>query len=210
MTTGEKKITEYAGELSGKAPVPSGGGAVALTGMLGTALGLMVTNLTTGKKKYDAYQERLEQILPELSALRDRFLLLADADEYNFLPLSAAYRMPRDTEEEQAKRKEEMERCLLLACRVPLETMELSLKGLQIMEELLTIGTRLTLSDVGIGARLLSAALSGAFLNVMINARDMQDRKQAELLLSRGEAWLAQGEEIAHKVYEAVRRELQS
>ena len=78
------------------------------------------------------------------------------------------------------------------------------------MEELLTIGTRLALSDVGIGARLLSAALSGAFLNVMINARDMQDRKQAELLLARGEAWLAQGEEIAHKVYEAVRRELQS
>ena len=198
MTTGEKKITEYAEELSGKAPVPSGGGAVALTGMLGTALGLMVTNLTTGKKKYAAYQERLEQILPELSALRDRFLLLADADEYNFLPLSAAYRMPRDTEEEQAKRKEEM------------ETMELSLKGLQIMEELLTIGTRLALSDVGIGARLLSAALSGAFLNVLINARDMQDRKQAELLLARGEACLAQGEEIAHKVYEAVRRELQS
>ena len=72
------------------------------------------------------------------------------------------------------------------------------------------MGLPTRLSDVGIGARLLSAALSGAFLNVMINARDMQDRKQAELLLSRGEAWLAQGEEIAHKVYEAVRRELQS
>ena len=38
--------------LASDAPTPGGGGAAALVGALGTALGNMVGSLTVGKKKY--------------------------------------------------------------------------------------------------------------------------------------------------------------
>ena len=50
--TAEHTIQEYLDVLSSKAPVPGGGGASALAGALGGALGMMVANLTIGNKKY--------------------------------------------------------------------------------------------------------------------------------------------------------------
>ena len=43
---------EFVEVLASKAPVPGGGGASALVGAVGMALGNMVGSLTVGKKKY--------------------------------------------------------------------------------------------------------------------------------------------------------------
>ena len=61
--TEEKKICEYLEVLSSKAPVPGGGGASALAGALGNALGQMVVNLTVGKKKYTEVEEEMQFML---------------------------------------------------------------------------------------------------------------------------------------------------
>ena len=61
--TEEKKICEYLEVLSSKAPVPGGGGASALAGALGNALGQMVVNLTVRKKKYAEVEEEMQEYL---------------------------------------------------------------------------------------------------------------------------------------------------
>lgn len=208
LRTEEKGIGAFTEALASSAPTPAGGGASALAGAVGASLGMMVANLTTGKKKYARYEQELQELIPRLEKLRKRFLRLADEDEALFMPLSRAYKLPRNTAEEQEARARVMETCLEGACRVPVETMEACLEALSVMHRLSHIGTRLAVSDVGIAARLLWASMSGAFLNVVINTREMQDRQRAEELYRHGEALLSEGRACSEAVYEAVLLEL--
>ena len=91
----DKTVTAFTEELASPAPVPGGGGAAAAAGALAAALGSMVASLTTGKKKYAAYEEDIQRILKDTDRLRREFLALADADAEGFRPLSEAYRLPK-------------------------------------------------------------------------------------------------------------------
>ena len=94
-------IGEWVDELSSKAPVPGGGGASALGGALGAALGQMVANLTVGKKKYADVQEEIMRGLASLGRLQGELLELADRDAQVFAPLAEAYKLPAETEEQR-------------------------------------------------------------------------------------------------------------
>ena len=58
--------TEFVEVLSSKAPVPGGGGASALVGAVGTALGNMVGSLTVGKKKYADVEDEMWELKNEM------------------------------------------------------------------------------------------------------------------------------------------------
>ena len=83
---------------------PGGGGAAALVGAAGVALGNMVGNLTTGKKKYAAVEEEILALNARAEALRKRLEALVQADADAFTPLAAAYGLPRETPEQQARK----------------------------------------------------------------------------------------------------------
>lgn len=117
----EKKCTEFVEALYSKAAVPGGGGAAALVGAIGTALAGMVGNLTTGKKKYAEFEDDIQRILKEAQALQDRLMAMIDEDAKNFLPLSKAYGLPKETEEEIAYKEKTLEECTKVACSIPLE-----------------------------------------------------------------------------------------
>ena len=101
----EQKTTEFLEQLSSGAPVPGGGGASAAVGAFGAALGLMVANLTVGRKKYAAVEEEILAVRARLEGLRDALAALVDRDAQAFEPLSRAYGLPRNTEEEKKPRK---------------------------------------------------------------------------------------------------------
>ena len=92
---------EYLEVLASKAPTPGGGSAAAVYGAVGTALGEMVGNLTTGKKKFAIYEEEIQKILVRLQEARMDFIRLEKADEQAFEPLSEVYRMKAETEDEK-------------------------------------------------------------------------------------------------------------
>ena len=98
----EQVIEGFVEELSSKKPVPGGGGASAMAGALGTALGLMVGNLTVGKKRYAAVEAEVYERMTELTELQKEMFLLADEDAMVFAPLAAAYSLPSGTEKEKA------------------------------------------------------------------------------------------------------------
>ena len=200
----EMKTTEFLEELSSKAPVPGGGGASAALGAFGAALGMMVANLTVGKKKYAAVEEEILAALEELGKLRDRLVALTDRDAQAFEPLSRAYGLPKNTEEEKAAREKVMESALYDASVAPLEIMETVLASMDLLEVLGEKGSRLALSDVGVGILFAQAALEGASLNVFINTRLMKDRGRAEELNGRADRMIAEGRGKKERIYSQV------
>ncbi len=200
----DKSCKEFMEMLASDAPTPGGGGASAMVGALGTALGSMVGNLTLGKKKYESVQEDIKVILGKAEKLQKELLFLVDEDARVFEPLSKAYGLPRNTEEERKKRDEVMEEALKLACSVPLKIMEKSLEAIALHEELAQKGTRIAISDVGVGVLFCKAALMGASLNVYINTKLMKDREYAGKLNAKAGELLAEGISRADKVYKDV------
>ena len=200
----EKKTTEFLEELSSSAPVPGGGGASAAAGAYAAALGLMVGNLTTGKKKYADVEEEICESMKKLEQLRDKLTRLVDEDAKAFEPLSKAYGMPNETEDQTMLIEQVMESALREACRVPLEIMEVSIEVMELLQVLEEKGSRLAVSDAGVGILFAKTSLEGASLNVFINTRLMKDRKYAEELNQRAEAWIARGRTLEQQVYHGV------
>ncbi|MGE5614359.1 MAG: cyclodeaminase/cyclohydrolase family protein [Bacillota bacterium] len=200
----EKSCREFANQLASASPTPGGGGASALVGAYGVALGEMVANLTLGKKKYEHVQDDIKSILEKSARLRNDFLSLVEKDAEVFEPLSKAYGLPRNTEEERQKREEVMESALRLACSVPVEIMEKALEAIDIHEELAEKGTRIAISDVGVGVLFCKAALMGASLNVFINTKLMKDREYASQVNGKAEEMLRLGMEKADSIYKQV------
>ena len=200
----EKSCVEFVRMLASGAPVPGGGGASAMVGALGVALGSMVGNLTVGKKKYESVQEDIKAVLEKAKALQDEFMGLVEKDAEVFEPLSRAYGLPRNTEEEKRKREEVMEEALRLACSVPMKIMEKSLEAVSLHEELAVKGSKLAISDVGVGVLFCKSALMGASLNVYINTKLMKDREYALKINEEAGRMLDNGIKRADKVYADV------
>ena len=199
----EQNMQEFIEVLSSKAAVP-GGGACAYVAAAGMALGAMVANLTTGKKKYAQYQEEIEELLSKAEQLSKELMTYMDKDAESFEPLSKAYGLPKDTKEQQEYKEAVMEKALKEASLTPVALMEKILDALKILERLSVVGSRLAISDVGAGVQLCKAALNGASLNVFINTKLMKDTETAEELNTRTDALLIEGNELADRIYEEV------
>ena len=204
----EKKFTDFTDELSSAKPVPGGGGACAAVGAFAAALGMMVANLTVGKKRYADVEEEVKEILARLEATRNELIILADKDAEAFEPLSKAYGLPKDTEEEQREKERIMEAVLYEASRVPLEIMETVLGAMVVLKFLGEKGSKLAVSDVGVGILFAQAALEGASLNVLINTRLMKNRERAKELNQKADAMIQEGRKQKEEIYEDVLNKL--
>lgn len=197
-------VAAFSEALASGAPTPGGGGACALAGALGAALGSMVCALTSGKRRYADVEEDIQRIASRMEALRQRLLALIDADVEAFLPLSRAYGMPRGTQQERAARDTVMEAALVRAAQPPLDIMEVCAEAVALHAELGEKGSALAISDVGVGAALSRAALQGASLNVFTNTRLLRDRQRAAALDARAQALLGEALPEADRVVAAV------
>lgn len=164
--------------LASNAPTPGGGGAAALVGAIGAALGNMVGSLTLGKAKYADVQEQILALKAKCQNLQEALLNQVEADEQGFLPLAKAYGIPKD----DPRREEILENATLNACAVPMKIMELCAQAVECIEEFARIGSRLAVSDAGCGAVLCKAAMQAAALNVFINTKTMKNRSAAQAL----------------------------
>ena len=195
---------EFVEVLGSKAPVPGGGGASALVGAVGTALGNMVGALTVGKKKYADVEEEMKELMAKATTLQDELLHLIERDAEVFEPLSKAYGMPRETEEEKAEKARVMEIVLKDACSVPMEIMEKCCEAIDLIVEFAAKGSALAISDAGVGAAFCKAALEGASLNVYINTKSMKNREYAEELNEKCDEMLAVYTVKADEIFQNV------
>ncbi len=208
MELHEKSCEDFVTELASKAAVPGGGGASALVGAVGMALGHMVGSLTVGKKKYAGVEQEMLSLMARAETLQSELLELIDRDAEAFAPLSKAYGLPKNTEEEREEKARILEAALQEACSVPLTIMEKTCEALDLLEEFADKGSVLAVSDAGVGAACCRSALLGASLNVFINTKSMTDRACAEELNAKAEAMIEEYGAKADRIFSDVRERL--
>ena len=192
---------EFVSVLASDAPAPGGGGAAALVGAIGTALGNMVGSLTVGKKKYADVQDEIIALKAKCDELQKQLLDQVEADEINFLPLAKAYGIPKDDPNRDAV----MEEATLIACSTPIKIMELCCQAIDCIKVFAEKGSRLAVSDAGCGAVVCKAALQAASLNVFINTKTLKNRDKAEDLNRHANVMLNTYGQLADEIFKDVK-----
>jgi len=161
-------------------PVPGGGSASALAGALGTSLLLMVAAMTKTKSGTPEETADLAAAAARLRPLRDRLIGLVDTDSEAYAAVAAAFKLPRNTDEEKAARKAAVQTATKQATEVPLETMRACRDAVRHAVIVARCGNRNATSDVGVALELLVAGTRGAGLNVDINLGGLADEAYVE------------------------------
>lgn len=195
-----KPCCEFVEALASKSSVPGGGGASALVGAIGMALGSMVGSLTVGKKKYADVEAEIDLLLDKAAELQTELLCLVDEDAVVFEPLSKAYAIPKD----DPNKAQVMEDALKLACTIPMDIMRVCAKAIELHDEFAKKGNVIAISDVGVGVVFCKAALMGASLNVFINTQSLIDRNHAAVIESEADALLSKYCALADRIYDSV------
>lgn len=201
-------IKKYMENLASNLPAPGGGSASALAGAQGISLVMMVAELTVGKEKYSEWETYCQKAISDGAAIQTNFLKAIDDDTDAYNKVGAAFKLPKNTDEEKAARSRAIQVATVLATRVPLRTMEISLDALKVAESLIGKSNPNCSSDIGAGALNLKAALMGAWLNVKINLPGIKDENLKNELFEKGKALLEEGNKIADKCYVIVEEEL--
>ena len=204
MKLAELKTAEFVDLLASDAPAPGGGSAAALEGALGAALTAMVCGLTVGKKKYAEFQELAEEAQKKATDLKARFVDVMDRDTEAFNVVSAAFGMPKETDEEKAARSAAIQKGLEGCTKTPFEMMELAVETLELTASILGKSNDSAASDLGVSALSLRAAVQGAWLNVRINIGSLKNKELAADYQAKGEALLAKALPLADQIYDTV------
>jgi formiminotetrahydrofolate cyclodeaminase len=200
MNSTDLSCKEFVSLLASDAPAPGGGGAAALIGALGVALGNMVGSLTAGKPKFANVEAEVRELKAAAEALQDQLLALVARDAEVFVPLSQAYGLPKTTDEEAALKDQIMESCLVTCAKVPLQIMHTCGEALELLQRFEQIGTPIAISDVGCGALTLKAALLSADLNVRVNTQLMKNRLVADAINAEAQGVVENYEPLAEKI----------
>ena len=187
--------------LASDAPAPGGGGAAALVGAIGTALGNMVGSLTVGKKKYADVEGEIIALKAKCDALQTELLNQVEEDDKGFVPLAKAYGIPKD----DPNRDKILEEATVIACKVPMHIMELCCEAIDCIAVFAAKGSRLAVSDAGCGAVCCKAALQAASLNVFINTKSLKNREVAEELNRQANLMLNKYCQLADEIFNEVK-----
>lgn len=204
MELAKMTIEEYIQQLGSSAPAPGGGSASALCGAQGAALVTMVAYLTVGKAKYADYQEVCQQAIEKGEALRQALVAAIDKDTQAFNLVSAAFKLPKETDEEKAARKQAIADATLTATQVPFETLSLAREALDVCATLVGKSNPNAASDLGVSALNLLSCAKGAWLNILINLGGVKDEEKAAFFRTKGEQLVAECEELSNRIYSQV------
>jgi glutamate formiminotransferase/formiminotetrahydrofolate cyclodeaminase len=170
-----KSLDEFLFELSQPTPTPGGGSCAALAGAIGSALLLMVTNLTLAKPGSDEVTKELTPIKDKLPSIQKRFYELINLDIESFNNVIRTYKLPKATDEDKKKRGIAIQQALKDACVVPEQVFDLAVETINMTRPIAKQGNKNAISDIGVAISNLRTAFDGAKLNILINLKSIKD-----------------------------------
>ena len=175
-------VTNFLEVLKSDAPAPGGGSAAALVGAIAAGLNLMVGELTLKSEKYSAVHAQMKELAATLTPAFTDLHKYIDEDTQAFNAVMAAYKLPKETDEEKAARSKAIQKAMVEAAELPLAVAKASLTVLQLSGQTLADGNPNAASDAAVGARMAHAALWSAVYNVKINLSSIKDQTVVEAM----------------------------
>jgi formiminotetrahydrofolate cyclodeaminase len=185
-----KTLQNYLDELSSNSPTPGGGNVAALCGALASSLGIMVCNLTIGKKKYAEVENEMIIIKNNLLKYQSDFIELGKNDNLAFDKVMNAIKLPKESEEEKEIRNQEIEKATIGAAEVPSQVMQSAKEILPLLKTIIEKGNKNSISDAGVAVALTETASKGAYLNVLINCSSLNNQIIAQEIKKRADIML--------------------
>jgi formiminotetrahydrofolate cyclodeaminase len=201
-------VLSFLDELASAAPTPGGGGAAALSGAMGAALVSMVCNLTIGKEKFAGVESQMQEIRGKSEALRARLTGMIEEDVAAFDTVMAAYRLPKNSDEEKAARTAAIQQASKEATLVPLAAAHACAEVIDLCRPTAEMGNPNVISDAGVAVLCGQAGLKAAALNVLINLGAIKDETFVAQHRAELDQLLAGHDALANEVYELVKSKL--
>ncbi|HEV8193919.1 MAG TPA: cyclodeaminase/cyclohydrolase family protein [Ktedonobacterales bacterium] len=205
----ETRLGDFTEQLGSSAPAPGGGAASALVGALAAALAEMVGQLTVGRPRFQAVEDRVQHVVEQLRRARGELLGLIDVDAAAFLHVSGAYKLPRATDGDKATRDAAIQVALREAMRPPLRVMEIACDVLLLADEVALIGNPSVASDAGCSALLGEAAARAAALNVLANVVLLRESQEAQIARTTVAALEKRAATLREKTLATVRERME-
>lgn len=197
-------VEEFGRVLASDAPAPGGGSVAALSGALGADLVAMVCRLSTGKANLEQFKGELADALVQATECSTSLMERVDLDTQAFNSVMAAFKLPKQTEEEKAKRAEAIQQGYREAIQSPRGIADDCLKVLHLTERLVGKTNPNALSDLGVASQQAYAGLVGAIMNVRINVPSIKDEAFKSKTLSEIGEILMEGRRASGAVYDFV------
>jgi formiminotetrahydrofolate cyclodeaminase len=178
--------------------------------VLAASLGQMMCNLTAGKAKYVEVEPRVKELNADLERLGARLRQLIAEDAASFEDVLVAYRLPKETDEQKAERKRQIDIATRGAVDVPLETARRALEVMKRLAELAKIGNPNALPDATVGSRLAETAVKGAYYNIGINLKTLADRTVAETIERQTTELIIETERLAAEIEATMLKQMES
>ncbi|MEO1259196.1 MAG: glutamate formimidoyltransferase [Bacteroidota bacterium] len=193
-------LRRFANETASDSPAPGGGSISAYVGALGASLGVMVANLSAGKRGWGDRLDEFSDWAEKGQQLKDELLRLVDEDTNAFNQIMASFRLPKGTPEEKAARSKAIQDATRYAIETPLRTMEVAFRIFELTEAMAKDGNPNSVSDAGVGALCARAAVHGAWMNVKINVKDLKDKELAAIFLKKAKTIAEQTDLLEEKI----------
>jgi formiminotetrahydrofolate cyclodeaminase len=201
-------IGAYLDALASDAPAPGGGSATGLVGAMATALVSMVANFTAGRERYAEVDTQMRGVLQETAALREELSRLMEDDERAYTGVSAAYRLPRGTDEEKRARSRAIQQALLAAAQPPLAMVRTCRRVLDLAELVARHGNPSLASDAGVAALFAEAALRAGAINVRVNLARVRNQETVQRIESELNALLEGAPSLKEEILAVVGRRM--
>lgn len=195
---------QFTNETASESMAPGGGSISAYVGALGISLGTMVANLSAHKPGWDDKWEYYSKCAEKGNHLKEELLTLVDEDTIAFNKIIESFRLPKTNEDEINFRKKAIEEATKFATEIPYRIMQTAYKSFEIIHEMAENGIKNSISDVAVGALCAKTAVTGAFYNVQINAKDINDKEFSANILKSAEAIYLKAIEEEKQILEIV------
>ena len=197
-------IREFANVTASESPAPGGGSISAYVGALGSSLMAMVANLSANKRGWEDQVDYFSKVAHEGQKIKDVLLLLVDEDTQAFDKVMQAFGMPKETDEDKAKRKAAIQAANTFAAEVPLRVMQTAFSAFPLIKEMVEKGNQNSISDGAVGALCTRTAIEGAYMNIRVNVGGLTDAKVKEELLQKANDILTKAKEQEKEIIDFV------
>jgi len=201
-------LTDFVHEIASDSPAPGGGSVAAYVGAMGIALGSMVANLTSHKRGWNDRWEEFSAWAEKGKVIYEELLKLVDKDTEAFNQIMEAFKLPKETSTEIITRKNAIQSATKNAIEIPFMVMQLSNDSMEVIGEMAEIGNPNSVTDAGVGALCAATAVSGAYLNVLVNASGFTDKSAIQDLLTQAEMLNSQARERCEKIQSIIHAKL--